>query len=114
MLSEPEVQRFLPPGPVPTAETFERAKGIARELAKASPAAIDAGLDYYHGSRGKSWEEAGSLATELRLKVMEGEDLKEGFEAFKHKREPKWPSMPADFYVHRQGEPVPAGKNNGS
>jgi RimJ/RimL family protein N-acetyltransferase len=25
MLSEPEVQRFLPPGPVPTADTFERA-----------------------------------------------------------------------------------------
>ncbi len=98
----------------PPAETFERAKGIARELARASPAAIDAGLEYYHGSRGKSWEEAGELAAELRLKVMEGEDLKEGFEAFKHKREPKWPSMPKEFYAHKHGQPVPAGKNSGS
>jgi len=87
----------------PPAETFERAKGMARELAKASPAAIEAGLTYYHGSRGKSWEEAGNLAAELRVKVMEGDDLKEGFEAFKHRREPQWPSMPPEFYHSKHG-----------
>jgi enoyl-CoA hydratase/carnithine racemase len=82
----------------PPAETYDRAKGTARELAKASPAAIAAGLEYYHGSRGKSWEQAGNLAAELRVKVMESEDVKEGFEAFRHKREPQWPSMPGEFY----------------
>ncbi len=99
----------------PPSETLDRAKGMARELAKASPAAIETGLDYYHRSRGKSWEEAGDIAAELRLKVMESEDLKEGFDAFKHKREPQWPSMPPEFYHHKQGNSSPSGKaNNGS
>jgi enoyl-CoA hydratase/carnithine racemase len=99
----------------PPAEAFERAKGMARELGKASPAAIEAGLTYYHASRGKSWKEAGQLAAELRVKMMESEDLKEGFDAFKHKREPHWPSMPPEFYHHKQGQAVTTGKtNNGS
>lgn len=93
----------------PPAEAYDRAKGVAREIAKASPAVIDAGLKYYHGSRGKSWEEAGDLAAELRVKVMESEDLKEGFDAFKHRREPRWPSMPPEFY---QKHPVGALKTN--
>lgn len=87
----------------PPAETCDRAKGAAKELAKTSPAAVDAGLEYYHGSRGKSWEEAGNLAAKLRVKVMESQDLKEGFDAFKHKREPQWPSMPQEFYQPKQG-----------
>jgi enoyl-CoA hydratase/carnithine racemase len=96
----------------PPAETFERAKGMAREIAKASPAAIDAGLEYYHRSRDKSWQEAGDLAAELRVKVMQSEDLKEGYDAFKNKREPRWPSMPPEFYYKH---PVGATKaNNGS
>jgi enoyl-CoA hydratase/carnithine racemase len=91
----------------PPSETYDRAKGMARELAKASPAAVDAGLEYYHRSRGKSWDEAGDLAAELRVKVMESEDVKEGFDAFRHKREPQWPSMPPEFY-HKH--PVTPGK----
>lgn len=93
----------------PPPETCDRANGIAREIAKASPAAIEAGLEYYHGSRGSSWKEAGDLAAKLRVKVMESEDLKEGFEAFRHKREPHWPSMPAEFYPKH---PAHGGKNN--
>jgi len=88
----------------PPGETCDRAKGVAKELAKASPAAVDAGLEYYHASRGKSWEVAGNLASELRVKVMESEDVKEGFDAFKHKREPQWPSMPPEFYRPKQGQ----------
>jgi RimJ/RimL family protein N-acetyltransferase len=46
MLSEPEVQRFLPPGPVPTAETFGRAiesrHAMERELGYAMWAVDDA------------------------------------------------------------------------
>ena len=85
----------------PPAETLDRAKGVAKELAKASPAAIDAGLEYHNRSRGKSWDEAGDIAAELRVRVMDSADLKEGFEAFKHKREPHWPSMPPEFYLHK-------------
>ncbi len=82
----------------PPAETSDRARGVAKELAKLSPAAVEAGLEYYHRSRGTSWEEAGKLAAQLRVHLMEGEDLKEGFAAFKQKREPRWPSMPPEFY----------------
>ena len=77
----------------PPAETYERAHGLARDLAKYSPAAINAGLEYYHRSRGKNWQEAGELAAQLRVQLMESGDLKEGFDAFKQKREPHWPSI---------------------
>jgi enoyl-CoA hydratase/carnithine racemase len=90
------VQHVCPP-----AETSDRAKGMAREIAKASPAAIESGMRYYRDSRGKSWKEAGQLARALRLELMESEDFKEGCEAFKQKREPHWPSMPQEFYAER-------------
>jgi enoyl-CoA hydratase/carnithine racemase len=77
----------------PPGETYDRAHGLARDLAKSSPAAVRVGLEYYHRSRGKTWQEAGELAAQLRVQVMESEDLKEGFEAFKNKREPHWPSL---------------------
>jgi enoyl-CoA hydratase/carnithine racemase len=55
--------------------------------------AISAGMQYVRGSRGKSWEEAGELATALRRKLMNSPDFKEGCVAFKEKREPRWPSL---------------------
>ncbi len=75
-------------------ETADRAKALARELAKASPTAIATGMQYFHGSRGKNWKEAGELAKTLRNHLMQSDDFKEGYQAFKHKREPNWPSMP--------------------
>jgi enoyl-CoA hydratase/carnithine racemase len=96
----------------PPTETYDRAKGVAKDIAKASPAAIAAGLEYYHQSRGKSWEEAGDVAADLRVKVMEGDDIKEGFDAFRHKREPQWPSMPPDFYKSKQKDPALSGHNS--
>lgn len=77
----------------PLAETEDRANAIARELAKASPAGISAGMEYFQKSRGKSWKEAGELAKQLRSELMKSEDFREGYEAFKQKREPRWPSM---------------------
>jgi enoyl-CoA hydratase len=77
----------------PAVELADRSKVIARELAKTSPVALAAGMQYFHGSRGKSWKEAGDLAAELRAKLMASEDFKEGVAAFKEKREPHWPSM---------------------
>ncbi|HEX4749003.1 MAG TPA: enoyl-CoA hydratase/isomerase family protein [Bryobacteraceae bacterium] len=95
----------------PPTETYDRAQGVARDVAKGSPAAIAAGLEYYHRSRGKSWEEAGDLAAQLRVKVMESDDIREGFDAFRQRREPQWPSMPREFYHKKQKDPAPSGKN---
>ena len=82
----------------PSAEIAERGKVIARELAKASPQALTTGMRYFHESRGKSWKEAGELAGKLRTELMASGDFKEGVAAFKEKREPRWPSMPPEFY----------------
>jgi len=78
----------------PPAEACHRAAAIARDLAKASPLAIQAGLEYVRDARDRSWREAGELATVLRRKIMESADFKEGYAAFKEKRDPHWPSMP--------------------
>jgi enoyl-CoA hydratase/carnithine racemase len=77
----------------PPAEAVDHAAAIARDLAKASPVAINAGMQYVRQSRGKSWEEAGELAAALRRKLMDSTDFKEGCAAFKEKREPRWPSL---------------------
>ncbi len=84
----------------PAAEVCDRAHALARDIAKASPRAMAAGMRYFQGSRGKSAEEAGKLAATLRSELMESGDFQEGTAAFKEKREPRWPSMPQDFY-HR-------------
>lgn len=78
----------------PPAEAADRANAMARELAKASPSAIASGMQYFQLSRGRTSQEAGELAKRLRADLMQSADFKEGYEAFKHKREPHWPSMP--------------------
>jgi enoyl-CoA hydratase/carnithine racemase len=85
----------------PSAEIGERTKALSRELARSSPMAIQAGMQYVHGSREKSWAQAGQLAAELRAKLMESDDFKEGLDAFKRRREPHWPAMPVGFYAKR-------------
>ena len=84
----------------PHAELADRSKVMAREIAKASPLAVSSGMRYFRASRGKSWEESGALAAELREKLMDSADFKEGIAAFKEKRDPHWPSMPSSFYEH--------------
>ena len=83
-------------------EVSDRAKGIANDLAKASPAALNAGMQYFHQSREKSLAESAEIAKDLRRCLMETDDFKEGYEAFKHKREPHWPSIPPNFYHVRR------------
>ena len=82
----------------PSVELADRGNAIARDLAKASPLALASGMEYSQGSRGKSWKEAGELAAGMRPALMASEDFKEGIAAFKQKREPRWPSMPPEFY----------------
>lgn len=82
----------------PSSEVCERANALARDLGKASPSAIAAGMQYFRESREKSWKDAGELAAALRSKLMASGDFEEGRAAFKEKREPRWPSMPTGFY----------------
>jgi enoyl-CoA hydratase/carnithine racemase len=82
----------------PGAEVCDRASALARDVAKASPRAIAAGMQYFRDSRGKSHAEAGQLAAALRADLMASDDFKEGCAAFKEKREARWPSMPPGFY----------------
>jgi enoyl-CoA hydratase/carnithine racemase len=82
----------------PAAEMCERAVALARDLAKASPRAIAAGMKYFRDSRGTSLQEAGEIAAALRTELMASGDFDEGRAAFKEKREPRWPSMPAGYY----------------
>lgn len=83
-------------------EVCDRAAAVARDLAKASPAAIAAGMRYAREARGKSWSEAGELGRDLRETLMQSDDFRQGCAAFKAKREPEWPSMPGEFYAARR------------
>jgi enoyl-CoA hydratase/carnithine racemase len=87
----------------PPAEATERASGLARDLAKASPLAMEIGMRYVHESRGKSSKEAGERAAALRSELMESSDFREGCAAFKEKRDARWPSMPQEFYEESRG-----------
>ncbi|MBV8811241.1 MAG: enoyl-CoA hydratase/isomerase family protein [Acidobacteriaceae bacterium] len=77
----------------PLPEVSDRARAVARELAKSSPLAIAHGMQYVRDSRGKSLEDAGKLAASLRGELMNSDDFREGVAAFKQKREALWPSM---------------------
>jgi enoyl-CoA hydratase/carnithine racemase len=87
----------------PATELHDTSKGVAREIAKSSPLAISAGLQYVRDTEGKAGREAGEIAALLRAKLMASGDYKEGTTAFREKREPHWPSMPLDFYAKRPG-----------
>lgn len=86
----------------PDDEVYDRACNLARDLAKASPRAIQAGMTYARESRGKSLQEAGEVARKLRDELMKSDDFKEGVAAFKQHRDAQWPSMPASFYKDKQ------------
>jgi enoyl-CoA hydratase/carnithine racemase len=70
----------------------ECAQEIARTVAEASPTAIRAGLAFVRDARGKSWQEAGDLARQMRNEVFRSADFQEGIHAFQEKRAPRWPS----------------------
>lgn len=77
---------------VAPAVLMERAREIAGAVAEASPTAMRAGLAFVRDARGRSWEEAGALARQMRNEVFRSADFQEGIRAFQEKRPPRWPS----------------------
>ena len=102
----------------PAGEVVDRAKGIAIDIARTSPAALRYGMEYVQQSRGVDLTSARRLAREVRSQLMETDDFKEGYAAFKERREPRWPSMPNGFYnlpefrerPHRSEQDLGAGE----
>ena len=93
-------------------EVCDRGWAVARDLAKACPIAIEAGMQYARGSREQTWEEAGKLAASLRDRLMSSEDFKEGCAAHKAHRDPQWPSMPPGSYTAKKPNgQAPAAKS---
>jgi enoyl-CoA hydratase/carnithine racemase len=74
-------------------DPLARAMEVAETIAGFSPVAIAEGLDYVHQIRGREWEQAGRIGREIRDRLMESEDFKEGIRAFLEKRQPSWPSL---------------------
>ncbi|MGO4882702.1 MAG: enoyl-CoA hydratase/isomerase family protein [Bryobacteraceae bacterium] len=77
---------------VDPAGLIDRANEIAAAIAVSSPTAIAAGLAFVRDARGKTWEEAGDLARQMRNEVFRSADFQEGIRAFQEKRPPRWPS----------------------
>lgn len=67
-----------------------RALGIAAAISESSPTAIHAGLAFVRDARGKTWEEAGDLARQMRNDVFRSANFEEGVRAFQEKRLPRW------------------------
>lgn len=59
---------------------------IARCISKSNTIAIGKGLEFVRESEGKGTEEAGEIASRLRLEVMATADFAEGLRAFREKR----------------------------
>jgi enoyl-CoA hydratase/carnithine racemase len=75
---------------VEPAGLLQRAQEIAVAIAESSPTAIHAGLAFVRDARGRSWEEAGDLARQMRNEVFRSADFQEGIRAFQEKRPPRW------------------------
>jgi enoyl-CoA hydratase/carnithine racemase len=74
-------------------DPLARAMETAAVIAGFSPIAVGTGLDYVHQIRGRDWDHAGRIGREMRDRLLESDDFKEGTKAFLEKRTPVWPSL---------------------
>ena len=85
---------LLPGGKAPeTVRKEPRALEIARAVADFSPTAVESGLAFVQQVRGLDAQAAGEIAREVRKRQFQGEDFREGIQAFREKRAPRWPSL---------------------
>lgn len=73
----------------PTARAVE----IAELVAAWSPTAIRGGMSFVQQVRDLGWTASGEIARRIRGEVFESADFREGIQAFREKRKPKWPSL---------------------
>lgn len=74
-------------------DPLARAMATAAVIAGYSPIALGTGLDYVEQIRGRDWDHAGRIGREMRDRLLESADFKEGTRAFLEKRTPVWPSL---------------------
>ena len=78
---------------VPAFELEDRAWQVASTVASFSRATIRSGMTFVRDARGLAPREMAALAARARVPIFEGEDFREGVQAFREKRPPKWPSQ---------------------
>ena len=75
---------------VPAEEVFEEATALAEELAKKAPLPMALAKELLYKARHLPAEDSLELEAEALLRCMETLDWREGLEAFKEKREPRY------------------------
>ena len=85
---------------------LERAAEIAQAVAEFSPETIRSGLVFANDVRGKDSAAAGAIAQRIRDEVFQSRDFHEGLNAFREKREPRWPSVRQEQHYMLRSETI--------
>lgn len=75
------------------ADPVTRAAEVAETVAGYSPSSIRTGMMFVQDLQERGWKRAAEIARLVRKDVFESEDFREGVQAFREKRTPRWPSI---------------------